>query len=264
MNQSEKLIEFKKLHSKENPLILINSWDKQSSAIVCDLGNGVIATSSWAMAKHFGYQDGENLPFKLLLQIIESICCDNDTIVSVDIESGYADELNSLQNNIKDLIACGIVGINIEDKIVNTDKLYTIKEQGQRLNAVRNAYLSLDTPIFINARTDTFFTGNALQNNSNTNILNETLERATIYMAQGADCLFIPGLKNQEFIKIICEKSPIPINIMLDYGTDNINDYLKLGVSRISFGPTIYLNSLASIENSIRLVNETLFNKQIV
>jgi len=261
MNQSEKLIKFKKLHSKENPLILINSWDKQSSTMVGTFGSGVIATSSWAMAKHFGFEDGEKLPFKSLLQIIESICNDSDAIVSVDIETGYSDELNSLQNNIKDLIACGIVGINIEDKIANKDKLYTVEEQGQRLSAVRNAYLSVNTPIFINARTDTFFIGNVLQNNSDTNILNETLERANHYKSQGADCLFVPGLKNPEFIKTICEKSPLPVNIMLDYNNDNIKDYINLGVSRISYGPSIYLNTLTVIEKSIKLIGERLFSK---
>ncbi len=52
----------------------------------------------------------------------------------------------------------------------------------------------------------------------------------------------MPGLKNKDHIRFLAENTQIPINLMLDISKDNILDYLNLGVSRFTFGPSLYLS----------------------
>ncbi len=49
---------FKTLHKKDNPLVLYNVWDVGSAQIVEKSGAKALATSSWAVAKSYGYEDG--------------------------------------------------------------------------------------------------------------------------------------------------------------------------------------------------------------
>ncbi|MDA9471095.1 hypothetical protein C240_1243 [Enterococcus sp. 5H] len=71
--------------------------------------------------------------------------------------------------------------------------------------------------------------------------MDQTITRIKAYEKTGIDGIFIPGLKNKEHIKKIAAQTTLPINIMLDIKEDSISDYLNIGVSRISFGPAIYL-----------------------
>lgn len=244
MNQSEKFNTFKSYHSKTNPLVLLNIWDFKSKELSEKGGVKTLATSSYAIADLHGYADGENMPFEDILSELEKIASNTSLPITVDIETGYAKTADGLKNNIKELIKLGIVGINIEDKIPDTDSLYSVEEFKNKLISIKQ----VSKEIFINARTDMFFYGNIEDKNTNTDILNETIKRIKEYESAGADGIFIPGLKNKEFIKEITENTSIPLNIMLDYRTENINEFQGLGISRFSFGPTIYLKLMEDAE----------------
>ncbi len=60
----------KSLHIKGDPLILFNIWDGGSAKIIEKIGAKVIATGSWAVAAVHGYEDGETLPFDLVLVML--------------------------------------------------------------------------------------------------------------------------------------------------------------------------------------------------
>lgn len=95
--------------------------------------------------------------------------------------------------------------------------------------------------MFINVRTDSFFQGDIILQNKNTDLLRDTIERINHYEKYAIDSIFIPGLKNKEFIRTISRNVSVPLNIMLDIEKDSIEDYLSLGISRISFGPSTYI-----------------------
>ena len=65
--QSEQAQLLKDLHVKGKPLILFNIWDAGSAKTIEKIGAKVIATGSWAVAAAHGYEDGEALPFDLVL-----------------------------------------------------------------------------------------------------------------------------------------------------------------------------------------------------
>ncbi len=238
-NQLEKIQLFKALHVKGNPLVLCNIWDAGSAIAAQEIGSKAIATSSWAVAHSHGYLDGETLPFELVLANLERIVRNVNLPVTIDIEAGYGRTPLEVQNTVTKIIAAGSVGINIEDQIIGGDGLYSCEDQCARIKAIKE----LSMPIFINARTDIFFKQPIETHNDQ--YLEETLFRTHAYAEAGADGIFVPGLQDERLIKTLCELSPIPVNIMLK----NPKDLSKLGVARVSYGPTPYIQALESFKS---------------
>jgi len=66
--------------------------------------------------------------------------------------------------------------------------------------------------------------------------IEETIRRGKAAKEAGADGLFIPGLKDQEAIKIIAERTGLLIHVMAWEGLPNAAELGKLGVKRLSDG----------------------------
>jgi 2-methylisocitrate lyase-like PEP mutase family enzyme len=63
-----------------------------------------------------------------------------------------------------------------------------------------------------------------------------TVERLRAYKEAGADCLFIPGVRDEETIRRLVEALQFPINILAGPGTPPIARLEELGVARVSLG----------------------------
>lgn len=235
VTQKEKADAFTSLHVNGSPLILFNIWDAGSARAIEQAGAKAIATGSWSVAAANGFDDGENLPFELALQNLERIVKSVSLPVTIDLEGGYATELSDLKENIRKVIAAGAVGINFEDQIIGGDGLYAIEDQCSRIEAVRTA---ASIPLFINARTDVFLKTYPAQHNEAQ--LEEVVQRAVAYAEAGASGLFAPGLREAKLIKELCERSPIPVNIMVLPDTPPAKTLAQQGVARISHGPGPY------------------------
>ena len=83
---------FADLHRQATPLIVYNAWDAGRAAAIREAGAPAIGTSSWAIAAAQGFEDGEQLPFDVLVQVAARIVAKVDVPVSVDAEGGYADD----------------------------------------------------------------------------------------------------------------------------------------------------------------------------
>ncbi len=233
---------FKALHIKGDPLVLCNIWDAGSAKIVETAGAKAIATGSWAVAAANGYSDGENLPLGKAMQTLKSIADAVSVPVSVDLESGYGQAPARIADTVKQAADNGAAGLNLEDQIIGKGGLYKIKDQAARIAAASRAATN---GTFINARTDVF-----LQAEPEAHIdelLKEAMLRAQAYHQAGADGLFVPGLINKMAIKVLCENSPIPVNIMVIPNCPDIGALAKLGVARISYGPGPYQAAMATI-----------------
>lgn len=238
ITQIERANLLKKLHVKGNPLILFNIWDAGSAKAIQETGAKVIATGSWSIAAAHGYDDGEKLPFDLVLANIYRIIASVDIPVTIDFEGGYGKSPTEVKDNIVKIIEAGAVGINFEDQIVNGEGLYSIEDQCARIKAIREAAKHAAIPIFINARTDLFFKTDA--SNHNDELLEKALVRASAYAESGANGFFVPGLKEAKYIEKLCERSPIPVNVMIMSDTPSQKQLAELGVARISYGPGPY------------------------
>jgi len=248
MTQKEKAELFKSLHVKGTPVILFNIWDAGSARTLEQAGAKAIATGSWSVAAAYGFDDGETIPLPLVLANIKRIVESVALPVTLDFETGYATDLPSLKDNIRNVIASGAIGINFEDRIIGDKELHPIDNQSARVRAIREAADESSIPLFINARTDVFLKTYPAQHNESE--LDEALRRADAYAEAGASGLFAPGLRDPDLIKKLCDRSPLPVNILTLPDTPPAKTMAQLGVARISHGAAPYRQMSAALKEA--------------
>lgn len=245
MNEQEaKARKFRELHRKGDPLVLFNIWDAGSAGAVAEAGAKALGTSSWAVAAARGYEDGEKMPWAEVLDNIRRILSVTDLPLTVDVEGGYGD----VSRTVRDAVSAGAVGLNLEDLDPGTKKALPIAEQSERVRQARAAGDRVVEGVFLNARTDLFlWTDKSTHSNE---MLAEALARAEAYAKSGADGFFAPGLADPEKIERLCSRSPIPVNLTIGHGETPIKTLAKLGVSRISYGPSPYLVAMKALKEA--------------
>src|SRR5260370_35576080 len=104
---------FHQLHHLDQILILPNCWDALSAVVLKEAGAKAIATTSAGLAWAHGYADGEKLPVDVLIRSVGEITRAIDLPVTVDLESGYSDDLAKLARTIEAVICARAGGIKI-------------------------------------------------------------------------------------------------------------------------------------------------------
>ncbi|HEY5028425.1 MAG TPA: isocitrate lyase/phosphoenolpyruvate mutase family protein [Candidatus Angelobacter sp.] len=270
MTQAQKASRLLELHHGHHPLVLINAWDAASAAMVEHCGLPAVATSSAALANALGFADGQHLPWAQMLETVAGICRAVKVPVTADIESGFAADVKALETSITQIIQAGAVGVNLEDvmpknaglrnvdpknagpknadlkqadlkkndsSIRHGSPLFALPEQVARIQAARRAATAAGIHLVINARTDAYWQAGIPPEEA----LRNTLERGKAYLQAGADCIFVPGLRNPEHIRTVIEhwsvgEKQAPINILAGPGVPSIPELAKLGVKRVSYG----------------------------
>ncbi len=222
--------QFRELHQQSSPLLLGNVWDAHSAKLAEKAGFKALGSSSHAIAFALGYEDGEKISFEELFFMINRIVKSVKIPVSVDFEAGYSSDPEQVADYVKQLTDIGVVGINLEDGVVKDGKRVLEDAEGlvSKIKAIK-----AKTDIFINARADTFTT-------KHENALEEAIKRSNLYVAAGADGVFVPLLESTEDITAFLEKVKVPLNV---FTTPKLPDYDtlgKLGVKRISHGAKQY------------------------
>ncbi|HET9981269.1 MAG TPA: isocitrate lyase/phosphoenolpyruvate mutase family protein [Ktedonobacterales bacterium] len=220
-------------HQQQPILLLPNAWDAASARIFARLGFRAIATTSSGVAIANGYPDGEQIPRALMIETTRRIVAAVDCPVTADIEAGYGDGLDEKLDTIKQVVAAGAVGVNIEDSLAHgAPALVSQTAQVELIKAIRAAASEWGVPLVINARTDVYLydAGDAASR------LAEATERGNAYLAAGADCVFPIGASDAETIAALARGVNGPINILASPRTPTIPELASLGVARVSFG----------------------------
>ncbi|MEM8725542.1 MAG: isocitrate lyase/phosphoenolpyruvate mutase family protein, partial [Pseudomonadota bacterium] len=232
---------FAALHTGDQPLILYNIWDAGSAKAVAKAGAKANATGSHSLAGAQGYADGEAIPFDTLLTCVRMIAQSSDLPLTVDIEAGFADDLETLAANARRLIEAGAIGCNFEDQLIGGEGLRAVDEQAKRIAVVDEAGL------FVNARTDTFLDVLKQGGDANTaELVDAAIERGHAYKQAGAGSYFIPGLSEPGMIATVCQNVDLPINVMRLPGMVSNAELADLGVARISYGPGPWREAMAA------------------
>ncbi len=66
--------------------------------------------------------------------------------------------------------------------------------------------------------------------------MDETIRRASAFREAGADCVFVPALRESVAISALLQASPGPLNILGGAGTPPVPELERLGVARLSLG----------------------------
>ena len=230
------------LHSGPG-FVLPNAWDAGSARILEQVGFPAIATTSAGIAWSCGVPDGGALSGEQMLQHIGRIVTAVDVPVTADLEAGYGDTAEEVGRTVALAAEIGAVGANLED--VREGGLFPVDEAVDRIRAARAA-----APVgtfVLNARTDTYFAG------VSGDVFDQTVERTTRYLAAGADCVFVPGIVDEDTIRRLAAAIPGPLNVVAGLAnTIDAPTLFSLGVVRVSLGGSLARASLSLLERAGR------------
>lgn len=248
--QREKAEKFRALHSPGRILILPNAWDVPSARVFEDAGFPAVATSSAGLMVSLGYPDGESIPKELFLSAVRRISGSLSVPLSVDAVSGFGEIRGEIEFMITEIIDAGGIGINIEDYDHSTGHLRPLEKAVERIKLIKQLGESAGVPVVINGRTD------ALRHASGTeeDKLKEAISRAKAYRDAGADCVYPMGLVDAAAIQIFVKELDHPTNVMIRKGLPPIRELERLGVARVSFGPSASYATMGLLQRASREV----------
>ncbi len=221
---------FRRLHQQAGqPLVLANIWDAGGARLVESLGAKAIATTSAGVAWSLGYGDGNKLPLDELARVVRGVVRAVKVPVTIDVEAGYASDPAAVAEGLKGVFAAGIAGINIEDGADAPGVL------AGKVEAIKKSTASMGLDVFVNVRTDVYLRSLAPEGKK----VSETLSRAKIYRAVGADGLFVPGIADAPEIREVASGTDLPLNVMAFPGLPRLPVLAQLGVRRLSAGSGI-------------------------
>lgn len=250
MNRHDQALHFRRLHESAAGAILVlpNAWDAMSARIVEEAGAPAVATTSSGVSWSLGRPDGHGLTRREMADAVRRITAAVRLPVTADIEGGYgAGTPADVEETVREVLGAGAVGINLEDSPGRGEAtLLDPAHQAERIAAARAAAESERAALFINARTDVYL----LQAVPPAQRFEETVRRAHVYSAAGADGIFVPGVADAETIGRLVEAIRAPLNVMAGPGSPAVAQLRTLGVARVSLGPVIALSAMAHIRDA--------------
>ncbi|HET7206253.1 MAG TPA: isocitrate lyase/phosphoenolpyruvate mutase family protein [Terriglobales bacterium] len=232
-SQNDKAMVFRQMHRGPKTLLLPNAWDVASARIIEDAGFDAIATSSAGVAFSLGYPDGQKISREEMLARVARIARAVTVPVTADVEAGYGHRPEDAALTAQAVIDAGAVGMNLEDGTGDPAKpLVDLSLQLEKIRALREAAMKARVLIVLNARTDVYLDGVGDPEKR----YDLTLERALAFRDAGADCIFVPGVRDSETISRLVKDLKCPVNILAGAGSPPIPELQQLGVARVSLG----------------------------
>lgn len=232
---------FLQMHQAVGGFVIPNAWDAGSARTLEQVGFSALATTSAGIAFSRGVPDGamdREAMFEQVGRIVEAV----GVPVSADLEAGYGETPDAVGETVRLAVELGVVGANIEDAAAG--RLFGIDEAIERLAAARAA---APPDVFVlNARTDTYLAGRE------GDPFAETVERAMRYVEAGADCVFVPGVDDQDTIRRLAAEIPAPLNVVAGL-TNTVLDaptLFSLGVTRVSVGGSLARAALGFVQRA--------------
>jgi 2-methylisocitrate lyase-like PEP mutase family enzyme len=210
--------EFRTMHHGPPLLVLPNAWDVASARRFAALpGCRAIATSSAAVARSLGWEDGEQTPVEEMLRVVGRIAAAVEVPVTADLEAGYGDAPGTAAG----AVAAGAAGMNLEDS--RGGELLPVENQLDVIRAVRAAAPDL----VLNARVDVFIAGSG--------DVAEAIERGNAYLAAGADCVY-PIDAPLDSAAALAGGIDGPVNILVPPRDPPLAELERHGIARVTFG----------------------------
>jgi 2-methylisocitrate lyase-like PEP mutase family enzyme len=245
--QRDAVEKFRALH-ESGCFVLPNPWDKGTAIYLYRLGFKALATTSAGFAFARGKADGA-VPRDEMLAHIREIVKATPLPVNADFLNGYADEPESVAENVKLCTESGVAGLSIEDNTGRADApLYEKILAVDRIRAARSAIDGSETRVLLTGRCEAWLVGDA-------DPLRTALDRLVAYADAGADCLYAPGvLALDEIAQIVKAIAPKPVNLLISGFNHqlSLSQVADLGVRRISVGSGLALAAWGALIRAAR------------
>lgn len=228
-NVAQKRAVFAELH-KTGCFVLPNPWNVGTARCLEDLGFKAIASTSSGHAYANGLPDGAQTLDTVLDHLRELVEAVNIPL-NADFENGFADDRETMQENIVRCIETGVAGLSIEDAPQGgEDGLYAFEHAVARVKAARVAIDRTGEQVMLTARTEGFIRGAP--------DIDETIRRLRAFADAGADCLYSPGIKTRAHIEAtIRAVGGRAVNFLSGSAVGfSVEELAGMGVRRISVG----------------------------
>ena len=221
------------MHVGADVLLLPNAWDAASARIIEEAGFPAIATTSAGIAFTHGYPDGQKIPADHMIVAIAQIAAAVKAPVTADVEAGYGEKPEHAGHTANRVIEAGAVGMNFEDATGDARQpLVDLPLQLEKIRAIRETAEKQGVRLVLNARTDVYL----LQVGDPAKRYDEAVRRLSAFRDAGADCVFVPGLRDTAKIRRLLADLRCPVNVLAVPGSPSVAELAALGVRRISLG----------------------------
>jgi 2-methylisocitrate lyase-like PEP mutase family enzyme len=240
----DKGAELLRLHRDPELLTVVNVWDVVSATTVASVeGTTALATASHSIAATFGYEDGENIPLDLMLDMVGRIVASTSLPVTADLEGGYGNPAETIRR----AIGIGAVGANIEDQ------MRPVAEAARNVEAIMKVAEQEGVDFVLNARTDAFHLGRDRDPAEN---LAAAVERGRAFLDAGAPVVFVPArLKEEQVATLVDAFGPQRLTLIGIPGTPPLARLEELGVARVSYGPMSQNVALTALQELVEDVH---------
>lgn len=227
--------------------VLPNAWDGGSARILEQVGFQAIATTSAGIAWSLGVPDGGTVDRGTMLEHVARIVAAVRVPVTADLESGYGPTTADVERTVAQAVGAGVVGGNLEDVV--DGRLLGLDEAVDRVAAARAA--APPGTFVLNARTDTYLVDPGAGGPPTEERFDATVERATRFVAAGADCVFVPGVAEADTIGRLAAAIPGPLNVVAGLAnTIGARTLISLGVQRVSLGGSLARAALSLLDRA--------------
>jgi 2-methylisocitrate lyase-like PEP mutase family enzyme len=166
--------------------------------------------------------------------------------VTADLEAGYGDSPEEVAKTIRLSAEAGVVGGSIEDYPGEpAPSLYDTELAVERIKAAREAADGTGLAYTLTARAECYLVGHP-------DPFAESVARANRYREAGADCLFVPGVKDAETIAALVREIHGPFNVVMGLAGAalSVAELTRLGVRRISIGGSLARATLGLVRRA--------------
>ncbi len=234
--QASAIQTFQALHAA-GCFVLPNPWDAGSAIYLEHLGFEALATTSAGFAFSKGFPDGPAYVTRdMMFDHFREIAGATSLPINADFQNGYADEPETVAENVRLCVVTGVAGLSIEDNSGRSAQpLYDLGLAVERIKAARAAIDALpgaQASCLLTARCEAWLVDDP-------DPLGTSLERLVAFADAGADCLYAPGVSERDEIAAIVKAvAPKPVNVLISSNNCNltVSELADLGVRRISVG----------------------------
>lgn len=202
-----------------------NPWDGGSAVRLARAGFKALASTSAGAAWALGKADGA-MSVEEVLDHLRFLCSVTDLPLNADFEAGFADDPDGVAHNVARCVGTGVAGLSIEDG--RDGVLYPTHIAAERVRAARRAIDHTGENVVLVGRCEAYLMDQL--------DLDEVITRLMAYSQAGADCLYAPGLKDLEAVRLVVSGVDKPVSANLTGTGLSVADMASVGVRRVSVG----------------------------
>ncbi|TXT35153.1 MAG: PEP phosphonomutase [Comamonadaceae bacterium] len=245
--------QFRQWHQESQAFLMPNAWDAGSACILAASGFQCLATTSAGIAFSLGQPDVEGCVSRSqMMERIHQIASAVTLPVSADLEAGFGAAPEEVAETIRLAIQAGVVGGNIEDLSGHPHSpLFDLELAADRIRAARETADRSGITFTLTARTDCYLANVPSP-------FAEAVRRANRFREMGADCLFVPGVKDAETIAALVREIDGPLNVVMGLtgSVFTVSQLDNLGVKRISIGGSLARSALGLVRRAAQEMRE--------